>query len=126
MGAASLSCGSGGDSAFCQLGNRETPQKHNRKHSQKKGFYGLDSPIRSHQDLFWHPNKHVFSSNIHLYRSNGFFLVYSLFYFLLFLLVFPSRAILCAFKLMFSLISSARSFSTGWTVCTILTGKKTF
>src|SRR2546422_3883005 len=53
-----------------------------------------------------------FNRLIHLYRSNSFFLVYSLFYFLLFLLVFPSRAILCAFKLMFSLISSARSFST--------------
>src|SRR2546425_11945535 len=51
----------------------------------------------------------------HLCRSNSFFLVYSLFYFLLFLLVFPSRAILCAFKLIHSLISSARSFSTGWT-----------
>src|SRR2546425_7308154 len=68
----------------------------------------------------------------HLCRSNSFFLVYSLFYFLLFLLVFPSRAILCAFKLIHSLISSARRSeehtselqSLAYLVCRLLLEKK--
>jgi Transposase DDE domain len=67
------------------------------------------------------PTRAYFGAQISLFSQiivvhiilNIFSFIYSMFHFMLFLLVVISRAILCIFNLMLSLVSSARSFSTG-------------
>src|SRR5260370_35839497 len=67
---------------------------------------------------FGHTNEPVFSAH---YRLHAFYissLVHRIFSFSLLLLIFPSMALPWVLKLMLSLVSSARSFSTGWDVFT--------
>jgi hypothetical protein len=90
------------------------------KGRKQKGFCGFDDRNQPHQNLYEHANEPVFSNNHRFFSLYILPVVCSIFHLTIVLLTFTSMTLLCILKLVLSLVSSARSFSTGWV--TILTG----
>src|SRR5260221_5843524 len=121
MGTASISH-RGSSQASCAGGIRCIPKKQSPERSQSQCRCSIPAGLRCHQDVFYGPDKSIFSGNRRSCHAST-FCSEKLFNtpFSLFLLIFFSRRNCCTVKLMYSPVSSTRSFSTGWNVFEIAT-----